>query len=412
MSVLRGLRVADFCWVGAGSFATKILADAGADVIKVESEASLDGLRLAPPFADGVRGVNRSGYFADRNSSKRSITINLKTAAGRDLARRLVAVSDVVANNFTPGVMERFGLGWPEITEINPQVIYLAMSMQGDDGPARNYLGYGITIGALTGFQYLTGLPGRIPIGTNTNYPDHIPNPAHAAFAVLAALRHRRRTGQGQYIDLAQTESTIAAIGPAIIEAAQSAGRAGAGDAGTASDPAGNAHRWRAPHGVYQCSGPDRWLAVSVHDDQQWGALCTALRLDPATLRPGWETMAGRHRDRARIDDLIAAAVRDRDVHEVAEALLAAGVPSAPVQDAADVVADPQLAWRGHWVRPPHTEMGESLYNMPPYRLSATPVTIRSAAPRLGEHTREVCRDLLGLVDAEIDELQADGVLR
>ena len=128
-------------------------------------------------------------------------------------------MSDVVANNFTPGVMERFGLGWPKITEINPQVIYLAMSMQGDDGPARNYLGYGITIGALTGFQYLTGTPGRIPIGTNTNYPDHIPNPAHAAFAVLAALRHRRRTGQGQYIDLAQTESTIAVIGPAIIEA-------------------------------------------------------------------------------------------------------------------------------------------------------------------------------------------------
>ena len=412
VNVLRELRVADFCWVGAGSFATKILADAGADVIKIESEASLDGLRLAPPFADGVRGVNRSGYFSDRNSSKRSITINLKTAAGRDLARRLIAVSDVVTNNFTPGVMERLGLDWPAVRKINPQVIYLAMSMQGDDGPARDYLGYGITIGALTGFQHLTGTPGRVPIGTNTNYPDHIPNPAHAAFAVLAALRHRRRTGEGQYIDLAQTESTIAVLGPAIIEAALPAGGEGPGDTGKTSDPVANAHRWRAPHGVYRCAGDDRWLAISVQDDRQWQALRRVLRLDSGTLQPGWDTMAGRHRDGSRIDGLIATAVRDRDVHEVTAALLEAGVPSAPVQDTADVIADPQLAWRGHWARPPHAEMGESLYNMPPYRLSATPVTIRSAAPRLGEHTREICRDLLGLTDVEIDALKAGGVLR
>jgi benzylsuccinate CoA-transferase BbsF subunit len=411
VSVLDGFRVADFCWVGAGSFATKILADAGADVIKVESRASLDGLRLAAPFADGVRGVNRSGYFADRNSSKRSITINLKTVEGCELARRLVAVSDVVTNNFTPGVMERFGLGYDAVREINPQAIYLAMSMQGDDGPARKYLGYGITIGALTGFQYLTGAPGRIPIGTNTNYPDHIPNPAHAAFAVLAALRHRRRTGEGQYIDLAQTESTIAVLGPAMIEAARKDAAGEPARPGDEDGPMANSHRWRAPHGVYQCAGNDRWVAVSVHDERQWAALREVLRLDPGALEPGWDTMAGRHRDRERLDGLISAAARGWDAREMTAALLAAGVPSAPVQDAAEVVADPQLAWRGHWVRPPHAEMGESLYNMPPYRLSATPVRIRSAAPRLGEHTEEICRDVLGLADAEIERLQTDGVL-
>ena len=143
----------------------------------------------------------------------------------------------------------------------------------------------------------------------------------------------------------------------------------------------------------------------------QWAALREVLRLDPEELEPGWDTMAGRHRDRERLDGLIAAAVRGRDAREVTSALLGAGVPSAPVQDATEVVADPQLAWRGHWARPPHAEMGESLYNMPPYRLSATPVTIRSAAPRLGEHTEEICRDVLGLSDAEIQRLQADGVL-
>ena len=327
--------------VGAGSFATKILADAGADVIKIESRSSLDGLRLAAPFAGGVRGVNRSGYFADRNSSKRSITINLKTAEGRELARRLVAVSDVVTNNFTPGVMERFGLGYEAVREVNPQVIYLAMSMQGDDGPARNYLGYGITIGALTGFQHLTGAPGRVPIGTNTNYPDHIPNPAHAAFAVLAALRHRRRTGEGQYIDLAQTESTIAVLGPAMIEAALTDGADRPTRPGDAGGPMANAHRWRAPHGVYQCTGEDRWVAVSVHEDRQWAALREVLRLDPAALEPGWDTMAGRHRDRDRVDALIAAAARGWDARKMTAALLDAGVPCAPVQDAAEVVADP-----------------------------------------------------------------------
>jgi len=148
-----------------------------------------------------------------------------------------------------------------------------------------------------------------------------------------------------------------------------------------------------------------------VHDDRQWRSLSEVLRLDPANLLPGWQQMPARHRDRGHIDSLITDALAGRDIREVTAGLLRAGVPCAPVQDAADVVADPQLAHREHWARPPHAEMGESLYNMPPYRLPATPAGIRSAAPRLGEHTREVCREVLGLGEAEIDRLEASGVL-
>lgn len=396
--VLNGIRVADFCWVGAGSFTTKILADAGADVIKVESRASLDGLRLAAPFAGGERGVDRSGYFADRNSSKRSCTINLKTPEGQQLARRLVSVSDVVTNNFTPGVMDRFGLGWTDVHRLNPAAIYLAMSMQGADGPARDYLGYGITIAALTGLQHLTGLPGRPPIGTNTNYPDHVPNPAHAAFAVLAALRHRRHTGTGQLIEMSQTESTLAVLGPAIAEYTAT---------GHDPQPMGNRHLRHCPHEVYRVRGDDRWVAISVHTDDQWRAVVSVLHLSDMH---DWHT-ARRLAHVEQIDKAVSDAVADLDQHAVVELLLRANVPCAPVQDAAQVVADPQLRYRRHWTRPPHPVMGESLYNEPPYLLSATPTRVRSAAPALGQHTREVCRDLLGLDNREIDRLTEAGVL-
>nr|MDP9459069.1 CoA transferase [Actinomycetota bacterium] len=277
---LSGVRVADFTWVGAGSYTTKMLADHGADVIKIESRAKIDGIRLSAPFKDGVKGVNRSGYFADRNTSKRSITIDLKTAEGQALARRIVAASHVVANNFTPGTMAKFGLGYEQVEEINPAAVYLAMSMSGDSGPERDFLGYGLTIGALVGIHHLSGLPGREPAGTGTNYPDHIPNPCHSAFAVLAALRHARRTGRGQYLDIAQTEPTIAVLGPAFLDATVN---------GREPQPLGNQHLRCAPHGVYPCAGDDRWIAIAVTDDAQWAAVRQVFGLRDEDCAPDWD---------------------------------------------------------------------------------------------------------------------------
>jgi benzylsuccinate CoA-transferase BbsF subunit len=401
---LAGLRVADFCWIGAGSYTTKILGDLGADVIKIESSTRLDSLRMAGPYKDGKPGVNRSGYFADRNTSKRGITIDMKHPAALGVVRKLIARSDIVANNFAAGVMEKFGLGAADCARIQPDIIYLAMSMQGSEGPQRDFRGTGSSIAALTGIQDLSGLPGRVPAGTGTNYPDHLPNPCHAAFAVLAALRHRRRTGEGQFIDFAQTEPMISLMGPTFLDLTVN---------GRLQQRRGNAHPWAAPHGVYPCAGEDRWIAIAVMNDTEWAALVEAMGSPAWALEENWRTMPGRYRARAEIDRLLAGWTSGFDAQSLMRELQARGVPAGAVQDAHDVVTvDPQLAHREHWVRMPHAEMGESIYNNLPFRLSRTAVRPTRPAPLLGEHTREVLRDLLGLSEGEIDDLQAEEVLK
>lgn len=399
---LAGIRIVDFCWVGAGSYATKLLADQGADVIKIESMERVDGIRLSAPFSGGKMGVNASGYFADRNTSKRSCTINMKTERGQEIARALVKDCDVVTNSFTPGVMERFGLSWHQVHAMNPSAVYLAMSMQGDTGPERHYMGYGLTISALVGLHAMSGIPGRLPVGTGTNYPDHIPNPCHAAFAVLAALRHARRTGRGQFIDLAQTEATVAVLGPSMLYQQVR---------GTDPVALGNSHPRYAPHGVYRCAGEDRWIAIAVTSDDQFVALCATLGLD-ADLPERFGTEAARRGATEFLDNAISQATRGMEPDNLAAALQTAGVPAAPVHDARGVVdKDPQLAARSHWVRLEHAEMGKTIYNAPPFRFSKTDGDIRVPAPLLGEHTIEVCTEVLGMDQSDVEDLIDQGVL-
>ena len=401
---LAGIRIADFTWIGAGSFTTKLLADFGADVIKVESAERLDTLREGAPFKDGIPGVNRSGYFADRNSSKRSITVNLKRPQGQALVKRLVAQSDVVANNFTPGTMEKFGLGYEAVREIRPDIVYLAMSMQGATGPECNYLGYGATIGALTGLQHLCGLPELDPAGTGTNYPDHVPNPTHAAFAVLAALRHRRRTGEGQCIDMAQSEPTIALLGPAVLEWTAN---------GRVAQRRGNQHLACAPHGVYPCAGADRWIAIAVTSDAAWDSVIEVLDRPAWMLDAALRDAAARFERRAEIDAKLAESTRRHEAVPLMQAPQARGVAAGAVRDVADLMQrDPQLRHRGHWVQLDHPEMGPSIYNAPAFRMSGLEPVPRVPAPLLGQHTDEVLRDLLAMSDADIAALREDGVLR
>jgi benzylsuccinate CoA-transferase BbsF subunit len=399
---LDGIRIIDFCWVGAGSYATKLLADQGADVIKIESMARVDGIRLSGPFAGEGTGVNRSGYFADRNTSKRSCAVNMKTDRGQQIARELVKTCDVVANSFSPGVMERFGLSWEDVHELNPRAVYLAMSMQGDGGPERHYMGYGLTISGLVGLHALSGIPGRLPVGTGTNYPDHIPNPCHAAFAVLAALRHARRTGRGQYIDLAQTEATISVLGPSLVTTAVT---------GSDPSPLGNGHARYAPHGVYPCAGSDRWIAIAVTTDAQFANLVEVLGIDSAAVE--YLTTESARRDAAAsLDAMVAERTRDWETGPLVAALQNLKVPAGPVHDSQGVVdEDPQLAARDHWVRLNHAEMGDTIYNAPPFRFSGTDDEISVPAPLLGEHTMEVCTDILGMSTAEVSALAAEGVL-
>jgi benzylsuccinate CoA-transferase BbsF subunit len=401
---LAGITVADFTWIGAGSYTTKILADFGADVIKIESAERLDTLRDAKPFQGGIRGVNRSGYFADRNSSKRSVTLNLKTEEGRALARRIVEGSDVVANNFTPGTMEKFGLGYEAVRALRKDIVYIAMSMHGQDGPEAKYLGYGLTMGAVTGLHHLCGLPDQEPAGTGTNFPDHVPNPSHAAFAILAALRHRRRTGEGQFIDVAQIEPTIALLGPAVMDYTTN---------GRVAGRVGNQHIAAAPHGVYPARGDDRWIAISAPTDAAWRSLLQVLE-DPALAQDArFATATARWDHRAALDAALGRVTAQHDALELAQRLQQRGVAAGPVQDAADVLQrDPQLRARGHWVHLDHPEMGRTVYNALPFRMSRTPGYPNRPAPLLGQHTDEVLRDRLGLAQSEIDALRSRGALQ
>ena len=398
--LLEGVKVVDFTWIGAGSYTTKLLADLGADVIKIETSTRLDSLRVARPFKDKISGINRSGYFADRNTSKRSITVNVKHEEGLKLVKQLIAQANLVVSNFTPGVMEKLGLGYDVLKSIRPDIVFASMSMQGATGPDRNDLGYGLTIGAITGIQHLTGLPEREPAGTGTNYPDHIPVPGHAAFAIIAALRHRRRTGEGQFIDIAQTESTMAMLGPSIMNYLVNQ---------EVDNRRGNTHPQMAPHGVYPCTGEDCWIAIATATDAQWTALRQVLGLADEAR---WASVVGRLADREALDRAVAESTKGREAIALMEALQEAGVAAGAVHDASDVLRrDPQLAARGHWVEMDHPEMGASTYNSAPFRFSDAASAPSSPAPLLGQHTREICRECLALNDSEIDRLIACGAL-
>jgi benzylsuccinate CoA-transferase BbsF subunit len=308
----------------------------------------------------------------------------------------------VVANNFSPGTMDRLGLGYETVRRRTPEIIYLEMPMQGVSGPHRDFRGYGLTIAAAGGLLGLSGYPDRPPVGTGTNYPDHVPNPMHGAIAVLAALRNRRRTGRGEYIELAQLESTVNAIGPALLAAA----------AGQSTERMANDDPIAAPHGVYPCAGDDEWCAIAVFTDQQWEALSDVLVAPALARRPEYADASGRRNARRELDTLLRTETVAWNADTLAAALADRGVPAAPVRDADGVLNhDPQLRARDHWVRLDHPVMGPSVYDGIPYRLSETPGRLRSPAPLLGADSRAVCVDLLGMSDAAYEDLAHEGVV-
>jgi len=400
--VLGDLQVLDFCWVGAGALVTKLLAEHGAVVIKIESRARPDNLRVAPPYAPGPKGLEASGYFASRNNDKKSFALNMQRPEGQELARQLAVKCDVITNNFRPGVMERWGLGYEDVSKLNPRVIYLSMSMQGSDGPHREYIGFGSTIAALSGLVHLSGRPDREPVGTGTHYPDHIPSPGHALVAVLAAILHRDRTGSGAEIELSQLEATVSMLAPAIAAADNGSGELVR--IGNRSDQA-------CPSGVFRCAGAERWCAIAVRTREQWCGL-TQVLADPILARePELETIAGRRAREGELERRIAALVSGRDRDELVTGLQGAGVPSWGVLSSPDLLADQQLRARDFWRELSHPVIGKITAPSEPYRINGERTGPRRAAPLLGEHTREIAAALLGLSEPEIDELTEARVL-
>jgi benzylsuccinate CoA-transferase BbsF subunit len=398
---LTQLRVLDFCWVGAGAFVTRILADLGAEVIKVESNAHPDNLRLSGPYKAGAERLENSGYFASRNSSKKSFALNMTNVQARKLALRLASASSIVTNNFRPGVMDKWGLGYSEIASINPSVIYLSMPMQGARGPHSQFIGFGSTIAALCGLTSLGGFPGRAPIGTGTHYPDHIPNPGHALVALLAAIYHRDRTGEGQYIELAQIESTVNILGPLVLQCSAT---------GESPQRCGNRRLDFVPCGVFPCTLPDTWCAIEVQTDSQWRGLRTALG-EPSSLS-GHDllSLAGRMARQEYIEDALKKETRRYYAPVLADLLQRHDVAAAVVNTNADVISDSQLVERQYWQTVQHSEMGELVLNVPPFCAVGEERPTLRAPPLLGEHTYQIAQELLGIGPDDYDRLTKEGV--
>lgn len=401
---MRGLRVLDFSWGGAGPFATKALADHGAEVIKVETSTHYDFPRTMAPFAGKQRGINRSSYFTNRNSSKLGVTLNLKTGDGVQLAKRLIPTCDLLVSNFRAGVLERVGLGFQDAAELRPDLIYVSMPLQGSAGPQAEYSGVGHTLNVLAGIYDATSYDDGTVVGPGTNYPDHSVNPGHALVAILAALVYRRRTGRGQYIEISQLESTLNVLGPHIL--AYSLNRRN-------PPPEGNTSSTKSPYGVFRCLGDDRWIAISVRDDAQWAGFRAVAADEPWSADKRFATEAGRLAASQELKKLVADWVARKDGAELMVALQARGVPAGLVQNARDLVdQDPQLAARGYLVTLDHPEMGPTVYNAAPYNFSGTPGGPHRSAPMLGQDNEAVFKGILGLSDDEMQRMTEADVFK
>jgi len=389
---LAGLRVLDFTWVVAGPVTTRILADLGADVIKIERKDALD-------FGD-----RRGGLSGSLMRGKRSLALDLRDPRGVAIAQALARCSDVVVDNFSARVMSNLGLDYPTLSRERPDIVCVRMTGYGLTGPDRDNVSYGPTLQALTGYTMLMGEPGKPPAGFGYSYSD-LASGHLGALAVLAAVFERRRTGRGQLVDLAQQEAVASLLGPVLLERAV--------DDGT-SVAVGNASQEgvAAPHGIYPCAGDDRWIAITVLSDVEWRGLVAAMGRPEWALDSRFDTVAGRLAHVADLDDAVAAWTRTIDRHVATSRLQAHGVAAGLVADAADVCAgDPALAARGHFVDVATPEGRTVRIDGPPFLLSDTPARVRGPGPLLGEHGAEVLREVLGYDEAAIEALRRDGVL-
>ena len=398
--VFEGLRIADFSWVGVGPWATQLLAMMGADVIRVESAHKPDTFRSSGPWQPGTTGLDRSAYYANFNRDKRSMTLNLRHPRAAEVAARLIAKSDVMTESFTQGFLAEVGLDYEHVRKIRPDIIMMSMSMEGQDGPHAAFKGFGLTLQATAGITGLTGWPDRAPVGTGVAYTDwfatHI-----ASFALSAALEHRNRTGEGQYIDLSQLEATIYALDAAVLEYTAT---------GHIAQRTGNRHPRMAPHGVYPVLGTDRWIAIAVENDEQWLSLCSVVDKDAWNVDQRIATAGGRLAS-ASLDDMIAETTRGWDGEALAVALQAVGVPAHIVATTADLETDPQLQHREHGWRTPHPLLGPIPLDSPAFRLERTPLYPFRPSPMLGGDNEAIYRDLLAYTEEEFIELMADGLV-
>jgi crotonobetainyl-CoA:carnitine CoA-transferase CaiB-like acyl-CoA transferase len=407
---LSGTRICDFTGQLAGAGATRFLAAFGAEVIRIEDpvrEGRWDILRGAPPFTDDRRGIEFGTGFQNHNVNKMGITLNLRTEQGRDLLRRLVRVSDVVTENFAAGVLERLGFGYDALVALRPDIIYVSNSGFGHSGPYRQFKTWGPIVQAVSGLTFTSGLPEQPPAGWGYSYMDHT-GAYIMAIAVLAALRHRHRTGEGQWVDLSCTEAGATLHGPAILDWSvngRPGRRPGMPDSNRGRSPL------MIPHNIYPAAGDDCWVAIACRDDRDWVALAAESGLDCAA-DPDLASVAGRAAREAELDAAITEWTLPLDHFDTAARLLAVGVPAAAVTRPSERIdEDPNVAAWGLWPEVDHPAIGRVRVDGLPVHLSETDWDIDAPAPLLGEHNDMIYGGILGLRSEEIGELRDQGVI-
>ena len=369
-----------------------MLADYGAEVVHVESIRHIDTLRVIPPYQFSHPHPEGAGGFQSANANKLGLTLDLGSAAGREIALELARWADVVTESFAPGVIENYGLGWETLKEVNPNLIMLSSCLMGQTGPWRNFTGFGSLAASVTGFQQIASWPGRAPAGPYGAYTDFI-SVRYNALCILAALEHRDRTGRGQYIDQSQAEAGLHFQGPAFLDYTLN---------GVRTQASGNEDLVMHPHGVYPCAGDDRWVAISVRDDSDWKSVCQEMSRDD---------LAARRDEREVVEAALVAWTQTREAGEIAQSLQSRGVPAHEVLDTPGLFACPQLQQRGHYVETAHEIYQTTTLESARLQMSRSAARVPESALSFGRDNRAVLEDILGYTPEQIAQLAERGVL-
>lgn len=396
---LAGLNVLDFSWVLAGPLATRMLADLGATVVRIENERRPDVIRASGPFLAGEEGGDATALWHNTAAGKYSLELDLTTEAGRDVVFDLARWADVAYESFSAEALDRAGLGYQVLSKINPRLVMVSTSLLGQTGPLARFAGFGNLAAALAGFVAVTGWPDRPPAGPFTAYTDYV-SPRFAAAAILAAVDHARRTGTGQYLDVSQAEAASHLLAPALL--AQQL-------AGVTAGRSGNADPVLTPHGVFPAGNPedDRWLAIACHDDA-WPALVEVAGLDASWI--DWDN-GRRRQEQETIESALAVWTSGQEPDELTEKLQAAGVAAHTVQHSAEIVVDPQLLHRGTPVQVPHPRYGQVWIENSQARWSRTQPAPAFAGPPVGHHTQHVLETILGYDAEKVADLVIAGAI-
>jgi len=408
---LKNYRVLDLSRIWAGPYCTKLFADMGAEIIKMESLSVYDshrgpvsparGIAAYPDGEPGDEPWNRNGWFNCLHMSKYGVTLELTKPEGRQVFEQLVSISDVVIENFRQGSLERLGYTYENLRNLRPDLIYVSMPAFGNTGPWKGYLGYGIGQEQLSGMAHMTGYRGEGPMKSGINHGDPITG-SHAAGVLMAALRHRRKTGNGMFIDVSQQESSVALMGPEVLAYQMT---------GQEPERLGNRSRWYAPSNSYPCAGEDRWVTIAATNEEQWRSLAKAMGVPGLAEDPRFSTADKRQQNHDDLDEVITEWTTDQEASMITQQLQDAGVPSGPVLRGPDLLENSHYKDRNTFVTVDHSQVGPRQYPGIPWQMSKTPGRVRWPSPTLGQHNQDVYGELLGLTSPEIYQLEQNGII-